>query len=90
MRTSLSQRGNAMKILLASAITLAVLTTPIHAQFHDVTDKRSGGRIGPPPSGLKDSDRVDEKAYNSAVNRIPTDAQKPDPWRTVRDKSQSK
>jgi hypothetical protein len=90
MHTSLSQRGNAMKILLAATMAVAMLTAPIHAQFHDITDKRSGGRIGPPPSGLKDSDRVDEKSYNAAVNRIPTDTQKPDPWRTVREKAQAK
>jgi hypothetical protein len=79
-----------MKILLVAATALVMTATSVSAQMHDVTDKRSGGRIGPPPSGLKDSDRVDEKAYNAAVNRIPPDTQRPDPWRTVRDKSPSK
>ena len=79
-----------MRTVLAAATALAVLTTPIYAQIHDINDKHQGGRIGPPRSGVKDSDRVNEKDYNAAVKRIPTDTQRPDPWRTVRDKSQTK
>jgi hypothetical protein len=79
-----------MRHFLAAAIVTAIMTTPGQAQFHEVGDKSQGGRIGPPPSGLKDSDKVDEKSYNAAVNRIPESAQKHDPWQMVREKPPSK
>jgi hypothetical protein len=76
-----------MKRFIAAAILFAVIAGAAQAQLHSVTDQSSGGRMGPPPAGLSDGERVDEKAYESAVKRIPADTKKIDPWQSVRDKS---
>jgi hypothetical protein len=75
-----------MKRFLAAAAVAALTASPGYAQLHGVTDQSQGGRIGPPPAGLKDSDKVDEKAYEAAVKRMPAETKKVDPWAIVRDK----
>lgn len=75
-----------MKRFLAFAAVVACMASPAYAQMHGVTDQGQGGRIGPPPSGVKDSDGVNEKDYEAAVKRMPADAKKVDPWQIVRDK----
>ena len=79
-----------MKRFLAAAAVVALTASPVCAQMHGVTDQGQGGRIGPPPAGVKDSDRVDEKAYEAAVKRMPAETKKVDPWAIVRDKPQPK
>jgi hypothetical protein len=79
-----------MKRFLAAAAVVAFMASPAYAQLHGVTDQGQGGRIGPPPAGLKDSDKVDEKAYEAAVKRMPAETKKVDPWAIVRDKPQPK
>jgi hypothetical protein len=75
-----------MKRVLATAAVLALIVGQAHAQLHGVTDQGNGGRMGPPPAGVKDSDRVNEKDYEAAVKRMPGDTKKVDPWQIVRDK----
>jgi hypothetical protein len=75
-----------MKRFLITAAVLALIAGPAHAQLHGVTDQDQGGRMGPPPAGVKDSDRVNEKDYEAAVKRMPGDTKKVDPWQIVRDK----
>jgi len=75
-----------MKRFLALAALAACMAGPAYAQLHGVTDQSQGGRMGPPPAGLKDSDRVNEKDYEAAVKRMPGDTKKVDPWQIVREK----
>jgi hypothetical protein len=75
-----------MKRFLVAATVLALMAGPAHAQLHGVTGQGDGGRMGPPPAGVKDSDRVNEKDYEAAVRRMPADTNKVDPWQIVRDK----
>ena len=62
-----------IKTLMAVAL-LALIAVPAHAQ-----SKHKGVE----PSG-QPSTKVDEKAYNAAVERIPEPKQKYDPWGVAR------
>jgi hypothetical protein len=78
-----------MSVFVAAAAVVA-LATPVHSQTGSMGGSGAGGRIGPPPSGVKPEDRVNEKDYKSALQRMPAQAEKRDPWQVVREKPQSK
>ena len=83
--------GEKMKVFFAAAAAIALMAAPAYSQAQGIAGQGGGGRIGPPPQGLKDSDRVDEKAYKAAVDRLPAEPQqKRDPWAVIREKPQSK
>ena len=64
-----------MKIFMMALAMLALIAMPAHAQ-----SKRKGVE----PSGAQPSNQVDEKAYNSALERIPESKTKYDPWGVAR------
>ncbi|MBV9566390.1 MAG: hypothetical protein JOY90_38995 [Bradyrhizobium sp.] len=63
-----------MRILVMAAVLLAMLATPVAAQM----GKRHGGGGGEPKSEQKP--KVDERAYQDALKRIPEPKEKYDPW----------
>jgi hypothetical protein len=65
-----------MKIFVIAVAMLALIAMPAHAQ----TSKHKGVE----PSGAQPSNQVDEKAYNSALERIPESKTKYDPWGVAR------
>jgi hypothetical protein len=66
----------AMKIFVMAVAMLALIAMPAHAQM----SKHKGVE----PSGEQPSKKVDEKAYNSALERIPEPKVKYDPWGVAR------
>jgi hypothetical protein len=63
----------AMKTFMMAVAMLALIAVPAHAQ------KRKGVEpSGEPPK------RIDEKAYNAALERIPDPKEKYDPWGVAR------
>jgi hypothetical protein len=66
-----------MKPLMVTAALLALLVMPVHAQMggrrHQSNDKAEQKRP-----------QVDEKAYKSALERIPDPKEKYDPWGVAR------
>ena len=70
--------AKAIKTLIAAAIIISSMTLPCYSQHFT---KGSGGRSGPP---VEDHPKVDVKAYNAALERIPEPAQKYDPWGVAR------
>jgi hypothetical protein len=82
-----------MKALLAAALTFALLTAPAHAQgvpggaeATPGSDGTSGGKhrkeTGQKTQDQKPKPKVDDKAYRSAIDRLPD--QKFDPWHDTR------
>jgi ribosomal protein L12E/L44/L45/RPP1/RPP2 len=71
-----------MKILTVAAVALAVAAAPAYAQMRR------------PPGGDKKTEekkpKVDEKAYNEALKRIPEPKEKYDPWSGARPDNKSK
>jgi hypothetical protein len=67
-------RAKALSLLAGAATIMATLTGPAHSEIG-----RNGRsyRDGPP---VEEHPKVDEKAYKSALDRIPTPSQKYDPW----------
>jgi hypothetical protein len=63
-----------IKTLMAVAL-LALIAVPAHAQ-----SKR--GKI--PETNTEQPKKIDEKAYNAALERIPEPKQKYDPWGVAR------
>jgi hypothetical protein len=79
-----------MNVFVAAAAVVA-LATPAHSQGQGgFGGNGGGGRVGPPAAGVKPEDRVNEKDYKSALDRLPAQGEKRDPWQTVRDKPQTK
>jgi hypothetical protein len=69
-----------MKTFTVAAVFLALVAVPAYAQ-------RGGG--GPPPQTPQEAKeardkKADEKAYNSALQRIPDSKEKYDPWGVAR------
>jgi hypothetical protein len=73
-------RTQAVKALITAATVVSWLTLPAYPQAFG---KRggSGGYDGPP---VEKQAPVDQKAYNAALERIPTPDQKYDPWGIAR------
>jgi hypothetical protein len=65
----------AMKTFIMAAAMLALIAVPAHAQKHGSV---APGSTAEPPK------RVDDKAYNAALDRIPEPKQKYDPWGVAR------
>ena len=69
-----------MRTLAIAAALLALLTAPASAQM-------PGGKHRPSDDGKAKTDntpKVDEKAYNEALKRIPEPKEKYDPWSGAR------
>ena len=68
-------------VAIAAIAVMALVTTPVFAQG------RPGAKSAPPePAKVTHEKRppVDEKDYKSALERIPTPTEKPDPWGNIR------
>jgi hypothetical protein len=65
-----------IKTFMMAAAMLALIAMPAHAQM----GKRQGGAAAPTEQPKK----VDEKAYNAALEKIPEPKQKYDPWGVAR------
>lgn len=64
-----------MRTWAMAVAVLALVAVPAHAQM--------GGRRGPKPDETKTEDKkpkVDDKAYQDALKRIPDSKEKYDPW----------
>jgi len=72
-----------MRFFVAAAVVLALLAAPAHAQGrgkkHDTDQKPDEKKV-----------KVDEKAYKSALDRLPNQKDSFDPWQNVRDKPSGK
>ena len=68
----------AIKTLVTAATVLSWFTLPAYSQ---AWGKKNGGYAGPP---VEKRPVVDEKAYKSALERIPEPKQKYDPWGVAR------
>jgi hypothetical protein len=71
-----------MKTIAVAAVLVAFLTMPAYAQ--------SRGRQAPDPQKVEEESRkkaTEDKAYSSAVSRIPEAKQEYDPWAGVREKT---
>jgi hypothetical protein len=71
-----------MKTIAAAAVLVAFLTIPAYAQ--------SRGRQAPDPQKVDEEKKTKatiDKAYSSAVSRIPEAKQEYDPWADVREKT---
>jgi hypothetical protein len=75
MAGKLTSAGTALAALAA----LLVFAPSAHAQ---VSNSKKGSHAAPTPD---DRPRVDEKAYKSALERIPTPKKPYDPWGQVHD-----
>jgi hypothetical protein len=67
-----------MKILTVAAAMLALIALPAHAQMggkrHQADEKKTEQK----------ENKVDEKAYKAALERIPDSKEKYDPWGITR------
>jgi hypothetical protein len=68
----------AIKALIIATAAVASMTLPAYSQQFN---KGSGGRS---PYPVDDRPKVDEKAYKSALERIPEPDKKYDPWGVAR------
>ena len=68
-----------MKTLTVAAVMLALIAIPAHAQMqgkrHTGSDEKKTGQK---------ENKVDEKAYKAALERIPEPKEKYDPWGVAR------
>jgi hypothetical protein len=72
-----------MKAITALVAAAAVISIALPAYSQNTLAKRPGsGGYGGPPADNKP--KIDEKAYKSALERIPEPAQKYDPWGVAR------
>ena len=67
-----------MRIFTVAAVTLALLAMPAHAQ---VNSKRHQGDT---KKAEPTENKVDEKAYKAALEKIPDSKEKYDPWGITR------
>ncbi len=72
-------RSKATRTLATAAAVVSSLTFPAHSQ--GFTNRRPQDRGGPL---VEKKPVVDEKAYNAALQRIPTPEQTYDPWGIAR------
>jgi hypothetical protein len=69
-----------MRIFVA-AMVMALLSVPVYSQQRTTNPKQHH----PEQKADPDKRKVDDKAYNDALSRIPvTPDAKPDPWKNVR------
>jgi hypothetical protein len=66
-----------IKTFMMAAAMLALIAMPAHAQMGKRQGAAAGGTAEPPR-------KVDEKAYNAALDKIPEPKQKYDPWGVAR------
>jgi archaellum biogenesis protein FlaJ (TadC family) len=65
-----------------AVVALALLTVPAYSQ--EMPGGKKHHRTEQKTDEQKDRKKVDDKAYNDALSRIPTSNEKPDPWRNLR------
>jgi hypothetical protein len=70
-----------MKTLAMAAAVLALVALPAHAQMGGGGGKRHRGED---TKSDQKKPKVDEKAYNEALKRIPDPKEKYDPWGVAR------
>jgi hypothetical protein len=70
-------KSNANRIILVAAVIVSLLAVPAHSQGIG----KKGGRSGSP---AENHPKVDEKAYEAALDRIPTPKKGYDPWGQMR------
>ena len=73
-----------MRTFVAAAAMIALLTIPAHSEG------MGKKRHEPQQKTEEKKNKVDEKAYKSALDRIPDPKQKYDPWQNVRENPRSK
>jgi hypothetical protein len=71
----------AIAAIVVAATVVASLTLPAYSQSTLAKRPGSGGYDGPPP---ENKPKIDEKAYKSALERIPEPDRKYDPWGIAR------
>jgi hypothetical protein len=71
----------AIRTLVVAATIVSSLTLPAYPQAALGKRPGSGGYSGPP---VENKPKLDEKAYESALKRIPEPTQKYDPWGVAR------
>jgi hypothetical protein len=71
-------RAKTIKTLVVAGTIISLLTLSAHSQG---LGKKGGGYRGPP---VDDHPKVDDKAYNAALERIPPPKEKYDPWGIAR------
>ena len=69
------------------AVLIVAMTLPFFASTADAQMGKKGGHAGAPTEAKP---RVDEKAYKSALDRIPTPKKPYDPWGQVHDDQPAK
>jgi hypothetical protein len=81
-----------MRFFLAAATVMAFLTMPVYAQW--VPSERTNSNWGAPvrplpparqPKIQQKKNDLEERAYRSALDRIPARKQMHDPWQNVRE-----
>jgi hypothetical protein len=70
--------AKSIRTLVAAATIISWLASPAYSQG---LGKKGGGYRGPP---VESRPKIDEKAYNAALERIPTPKQPYDPWSIAR------
>jgi hypothetical protein len=65
---------------LIVALTITSLAAPALGQEMSRGSKHRGAA----PKAEQPKNKVDDKAYKAALDRVPTPAKKYDPWQTVR------
>jgi hypothetical protein len=73
----------AIGTLVGTAMVISSLAIPAHSQGLGLGKRPGNGGYDPNPPFEK-SQKVDEKAYKSAIDRIPQPTQKYDPWGAAR------
>jgi hypothetical protein len=73
-----------IRALFAILAVVSLLTSPAYCQG---LGKQGGGYRGPP---VEDHPKIDEKAYKSALERIPAPKQQYDPWGVARSSEPAK
>jgi hypothetical protein len=68
----------AMRIFTAAVVLLAMMAMPAHAQLN--AKRHQGDEKKAEPA----QNKVDEKAYKAALERIPDSKEKYDPWGSMR------
>jgi hypothetical protein len=73
----------AIGTLVGAAMVILSFAMPAHSQGLGLHNRPGNGGYDPTPPGGK-TEKVDEKAYKSAIDRIPEPTQKYDPWGAAR------
>ena len=72
-----------MKRFVVAAVTTALLTMPAYSQGMGGPGGRKHG--GGEQKSEEKKPKVDDKAYKSALDKLPDQKKDNDPWRNVRD-----